>query len=108
MSHQDWKIVTFNKPQSKVSTSSKIASQLPSKKEFILSNKELPLALQQARTIKGLKQTNLALKLNLSSQDINAWERGVKLPSNDIIAKLSRELGIKLPRNIKILKENVD
>lgn len=104
MSHQDWKVVTFDKK--KQETKKQISSQLPSKKEYTLVNKELPLALQQARNAKSLTQKALSNKLNLDSTDLNAWESGKRLPNNDVIARLSKELGVKLPRNTKVLKES--
>tara|TARA_B100000497_G_C7290931_1_gene199528 strand:+ start:67 stop:387 length:321 start_codon:yes stop_codon:yes gene_type:complete len=104
MSHQDWKIVTFD-VKTKPDNKKQISSQLPSKKEYTFVNKELPLALQQARNSRNLTQKILSNKLNLVVTDLNAWERGLKIPSNDIIARLSKELGVKLPRNTKLLKE---
>ena len=104
MSHQDWKVVTFD---NKKSTDKKqISSQLPSKKEYTMVNKDLPLALQQARNAKSLTQKVLSNRLNIDTTDLNAWERGSQIPNNDIIARLSKELGVKLPRNTKILKES--
>ena len=104
MSHQDWKIVTFD-VKTKPDNKKQISSQLPSKKEYTFVNKELPLALQQARNSRNLTQKILSNKLNLVGTDLKAWERGLKIPSNDIIARLSKELGVKLPRNTKLLKE---
>lgn len=103
MSHQDWKVVTFDvKPKN---DKRQISSQLLSKKEYTIVNKDLPLALQQARNSKGLTQQNLSNRMNIDKIDLNAWERGSRVPSNDIIAHLSKELGVKLPRNTKVLKE---
>lgn len=104
MSHQDWKVVTFNNKKSPIKR--QISSQLPSKKEYTIMNKDLPLALQQARNTRGLTQKILSNKLNIDVADLNAWERGSIVPNNDIIARLSKELGVKLPRNTKVLKES--
>lgn len=105
MSHQDWKVVTFDaKP--KQDNKKQISSQLQSKKEYTFVNKDLPLALQQARNSRNLTQKVLSNKLNLDATDLNLWERGSRIPSNDIIARLSKELGVKLPRNTKVLKES--
>ena len=104
MSHQDWKVVTFDTKKSP--DKKQISSQLLSKKEYTMINKDLPLALQQARNAKGLTQKTLSNRLNIDATDLNAWERGTRLPSNDIIARLSKELGVKLPRNKKVLKES--
>lgn len=103
MSHQDWKVVTFdNKPKE---TKKQISSQLSSKKEYTIVNKDLPLVLQQARNTRNMTQKVLSNKLNIDVADLNAWERGSRIPSNYIIARLSKELCAKLPRNTKILKE---
>lgn len=104
MSHQDWKVVTFDTKKS--SNKKQISSQLPSRKEYTMVNKDLPLALQQARNAKSLTQKVLSNRLNIDTSDLNTWERGTRLPSNDIIARLSKELGVKLPRNTKVLKES--
>lgn len=103
MNHQDWKVVTFDTKKSP--DKKQISSQFPPKKEYIMINKDLPLALQQARNAKSLTQKVLSNRLNIDVTDLNAWERGTRLPSNDIIARLSKELGVKLPRNTKVLKE---
>lgn len=104
MSHQDWKVVTFDTKKSP--DKKQISSQLPSKKEYTMVNKDFPLALQQARNAKSLTQKVLSNRLNIDATDLNAWERGTRLPSNDIIARLSKELGVKLPRNTKVLKKS--
>lgn len=103
MSHQDWKVVIFDTKKSP--DKKQISSQIPSKKEYTMVNKDFPLALQQARNAKGLTQKVLSNRLNIDSLDLNAWERGTRLPSNDTIARLSKELSVKLPRNTKVLKE---
>tara|TARA_E500000178_G_C16926255_1_gene709550 strand:- start:757 stop:1071 length:315 start_codon:yes stop_codon:yes gene_type:complete len=102
--HQDWKVITFE-PKKK-QDHKQTCSQLPSKKEFRLINKDFPLKLQQARTASGLTQKILSNKLNIDVTDLNSWERGLRLPNNDIIALLSKELKVKLPRNTKVLKES--
>lgn len=104
MSHQDWKVVTFDNKKSP--DKRQISSQLPSKKEYTMVNKELPLALQRARNARGLTQKVLSNRLNIDASDLNAWERGSRIPNNDVIARLSKELGVKLPRNTKVLKES--
>ena len=104
MSCQDWKVVTFDaKPKQ---DKKQVSFHLPSKKEYTLTNKDLPLALRQARNLQGLTQKILSTRLNLDISDLNAWERGSRIPSNDVIARLSKELGVKLPRNVKVLKES--
>ena len=104
MSHQDWKVVTFD--NKKIPDKKQISSQLPSKKEYTIVNKDLPLALQRARTARNLTQKELSNRLNIDAIQLNAWERGTRIPNNDVIARLSKELGVKLPRNTKVLKES--
>jgi ribosome-binding protein aMBF1 (putative translation factor) len=103
MSHQDWKTVIFTKTKP---IKNNLSSQLPSIKEFTYSNPELPLALQQARYTKGYTQRSLAIKLNLNVHELNLWEKGSKIPNNNTIALLSKELGVKLPRSTKNLKKS--
>ena len=104
MSHQDWNVVTFDvKPKQE---KKQISSQLPSRKEYVMVNKNLPLALQQARNSKGLTQKTLSNRMNIDTTDLNSWERGTRIPNNEIIARLSKELSVKLPRNTKVLKES--
>jgi ribosome-binding protein aMBF1 (putative translation factor) len=104
MSHQDWNTVTFNKPKS-LSNNSKVVSQGISRNEYTVSNKELPKALQQARQAKNMTQKDLCIKLNIQTKDLNDWERGASIPSNQVIANISKELGVQLPRNRKTIKE---
>lgn len=100
MDHQDWNTVTFQTPKKLPVSSGK--GNMSSNKEYSLVNKDLPLQLQQARQAKNLTQKQLATRCNIDVHDIAAWEKGNRLPTNDIIAKLSKELSIRLPRNSKI------
>ena len=54
MSHQDWKVVTFDTKKSP--DKKQISSQLPSKREYTMINKDLPLVLQQVRMLKVLRR----------------------------------------------------
>lgn len=104
MSHQDWNTVTFSKP-AQVSTT-KSVSQGVARNEYTITNKELPKALQQARQAKNMTQKALCLKLNIQVKDFNEWERGTSIPSNQVIAVISKELGVQLPRNKKTIKDS--
>lgn len=99
--YQDWEPVVFTKPKPKKQTSH-IPKGPP--KEYTIINKALPLALQQARMGKNLKQVDLAKMLNIDSKVLNSWEQGKSLPDNNVIANMSKHLGIKLPRNERIEK----
>lgn len=96
--NQNWQPVVFKKKTPK----SEPVKTKKSSKEYKIVNKELGISLQQARCAKQETQKSLANKVNILVSDLNSWERGLTLPSNDIIAKLSSVLGTKLPRNKKI------
>jgi len=61
-------------------------------------SKDLRVAIAQARNAKGLTQKQLATQLNMQPQVINEYESGKAIPNNQIIAKIERALGAKLPR----------
>ena len=61
-------------------------------------SKDLRMAIQQARNAKGLTQKQLAQQLTMQPQIINEYESGKGIPNNQIISKLERALGVKLPR----------
>jgi len=44
----------------------------------------------------GLNQSELAEKLHLSRNSISAYEKGLNIPSTQIIAKLSKILGVSV------------
>ena len=45
-----------------------------------------------------MSQSDLAKKLNIKQVDINNYENGKLVPTNNIIAKLEKLLKTKLPR----------
>merc|ERR1712205_174532 len=59
---------------------------------------ELRIALQKARTAKGMTQKALATALNERAQLINEYESGKAIPNTQLIVKMERVLGCKLPR----------
>merc|ERR1712110_371758 len=59
---------------------------------------ELRIALQKARTAKGMTQKALATALNERAQLINEYESGKAIPNTQLIVKMERVLGTKLPR----------
>merc|ERR1711998_493222 len=61
-------------------------------------SKDLRLAITQARNAKGLTQKQLANSLNMQPSVINEYESGKAIPNNQIISKIERALGAKLPR----------
>ena len=61
-------------------------------------DKSLSKAIMQARTAKKLTQKDLATAINEKPQVIGEYESGKAVPNPQIISKLERKLGVKLPR----------
>lgn len=53
----------------------------------------------QARTAKKLTQKELATAINEKPQVVAEYESGKAIPNPQIISKLERSLGVKLPRS---------
>ena len=65
---------------------------------------DLGKALMQARTAKKMTQKDLGTKINEKPQVIQQYECGKAVPQPQIIGKLERALGVKLPRPKKVKK----
>lgn len=50
--------------------------------------------LKMLRVGKGLKQTDLALELNVNRKTISAWEKGKSLPAVDMIDAICEFFGV--------------
>ena len=61
-------------------------------------DKSLSKAIMQARTAKKLTQKDLATAINEKPQVVAEYESGKAIPNPQIIVKLERKLGVKLPR----------
>lgn len=61
-------------------------------------DKSLSKAIMQARTAKKLTQKDLATAINEKPQVVAEYESGKGIPNPQIISKLERKLGCKLPR----------
>ena len=61
-------------------------------------------AIQAGRTAKKLTQKQLATSLNEKPQVIQQYENGQAIPNPQIIGKIERALGVKLPRPPKVQK----
>lgn len=61
-------------------------------------DKSLSKAIMQARMAKKLTQKDLATAVNEKPQVIAEYESGKAVPNPQIISKLERKLGVKLPR----------
>eukprot|EP01029_Cantina_marsupialis_P029805 TRINITY_DN782257_c0_g1_i1.p1 TRINITY_DN782257_c0_g1~~TRINITY_DN782257_c0_g1_i1.p1 ORF type:complete len:163 (-),score=51.98 TRINITY_DN782257_c0_g1_i1:119-574(-) len=64
----------------------------------------LKMAIQKARQAKGWTQKELAQKISEKSTVINEYESGKGVPSPQILNKLDRVLGVRLPRPNKKAK----
>jgi putative transcription factor len=64
-------------------------------------DKSLSKAIMQARTAKKLSQKELATKINEKPQVVGEYESGKAIPNPQIIGKIERALGCKLPRPTK-------
>ncbi len=61
-------------------------------------DKSLSKAIMQARMAKKMTQKELATKINEKPQVVGEYENGKAVPNAQIINKIERELGVKLPR----------
>ena len=61
-------------------------------------DKSLSKAIQQARMAKKMTQKELATKMNEKPQVVGEYESGKAIPNGQIISKMERVLGCKLPR----------
>merc|ERR1712154_660474 len=61
-------------------------------------DKSLSKAIMQARTAKKMTQKDLATAINEKPQVIAEYESGKAIPNPQIISKMERKLGCKLPR----------
>lgn len=61
-------------------------------------DKSLSKAIMQARTAKKMTQKELATLINEKPQVVAEYESGKAVPNPQIISKIERKLGTKLPR----------
>merc|ERR1712232_433093 len=61
-------------------------------------DKALSKAIMQARTAKKMSQKELATSINEKPQVVAEYESGKAIPNPQIISKMERKLGCKLPR----------
>ena len=53
------------------------------------------MTLKALRITKGLKQTDVALALNVNRKTISAWEQGKSLPAVDMIDAICDFYGVR-------------
>jgi putative transcription factor len=68
-------------------------------------DRSLSQALMKARTDKKMTQKQLATMINEKPQVVGEYESGRAIPNGQIISKLERALGVKLPRGPKPKKK---
>merc|ERR1712228_198189 len=120
MGDQDWSTVTLTKSKYNTSKSNKKKKGNKSnddqkkkpkrtrvdeeQEDFRTAKigKNFSVALQQARLKKGWKQQQLAQQLNVRQTVINQYESGKAKPNSQLIAKMNRILGVKLPAVQKV------
>ena len=110
MQHQDWNNITFTPKKNEIDKKNKdkTISQKGTNIEFELKPPpSLSKTIIQARNTKGLKQTDLSKQLGISNLILQRWESGKEYPTNQQIANLEKILGTKLPRLIKVKKDNL-
>ena len=108
MSHQDWTTVILTKDTKKKEIQTKISKKAPGKLSKIENETEnfkiekvslnFKKELQKARLAKKMTQKDLATKLNVLPKVINEYEAGKAIPNVQLIVKMDRVLGVKLPR----------
>eukprot|EP00933_Yihiella_yeosuensis_P053197 TRINITY_DN51379_c0_g1_i1.p1 TRINITY_DN51379_c0_g1~~TRINITY_DN51379_c0_g1_i1.p1 ORF type:complete len:143 (+),score=42.66 TRINITY_DN51379_c0_g1_i1:85-513(+) len=86
-----------NKSSSMTSTGKKLDENGETFRHDTVSH-EFKLALQQARLAKKMSQAALATAINEKGSVINEYESGKAVPKGDIINKLNRALGVRLPK----------
>lgn len=64
-------------------------------------DRSLSIAISQARQAKKMSQKELAQKINELVQVVQSYESGKAVPNGQILVKLDKALGVKLPRGKK-------
>ena len=121
MDHQDFNQVVLNSKQRKDSeviakeTQKRISQKVKDLADTletvkIEADKKLGQQLSQARISKGfnkqsdfVNEVNSKSNLKISLQIYTKWESNKEIPTNEQIAKMEKILGVKLPRNKKVM-----
>lgn len=68
---------------------------------------QLPGKLKQARSQRGLTQGQLSQKTGVDIQRLSKYERGVLVPTTEVIVKISDALGISIDYLLKNSKNTI-
>ena len=112
MDCQDWNTITFNnvsqtkkRDEAKKTFSNKTNDD--PEKVRLEAPKQLGSLISQARNARNKNQKQLATELGISHQLLGRWESNKEVPSNLQIAKIEKNLGIKLPRAKKVAAKDI-
>lgn len=108
MQHQDWEVITLKPKKPKVETTQVARTQQASKpvktdeNDEVISVKKVTMAMAQiviqSRVAKKMTQVDLGKACCLESKIINEIERGNCIYNAEHINKISKVLGVKIPR----------
>ena len=102
MDHQDWKpmVLKKDKPKGKQVQFIKPRGDVTTldEKPFKKIGHNFKLALQKTRQEKKMSQKELAQKLNVTQTVIAGYESGKVIPDGNLIDRMNRLLGTKLPK----------
>ena len=107
MEHQDWNTITLNTKSTnakKAEINKKISQKMSSQDVKIEAPPNLGKLIEQARG--GVTRQTLANRLGIAVTLLTRWETGKDIPTNSDIAKIERQLKVKLPRTKKIKIDN--
>lgn len=73
-----------------------------------MSNKTLGEIISSLRKEKGMTQSELADKMNVTDKDVSKWERNISCPDVNSIPKLAKVLGVSVEEllNAQAKQEN--
>lgn len=61
-----------------------------------VSKKEFSRFVKEQRLKQGITQDDLAKRLNISSEVVSKWERGIRFPSFELVEELANALGVSV------------
>ena len=103
MEHQNWEPIVLSK---KDTTEKKQKDKQTSQRGETEGKLEVPSNFGQlianGRTAKQMTQKLLATRLGIAVTVLSRVEAGREIPTNAMIAKIERVLGVKLPRAKKV------
>tara|TARA_Y100000816_G_C26090112_1_gene575950 strand:- start:1293 stop:1628 length:336 start_codon:yes stop_codon:yes gene_type:complete len=108
MLHQDWNNIIFTpkKDENDKKNQNKFISQKQSSNNFELKPPpNLSKMIIESRNKKGHKQAELSKLAGISNILLQRWESGKEFPNNQQIAMLEKVLNTKLPRLMKVKKD---